>query len=351
MPTMMATFGGGIPLVDLDNGSAIPCGLVFQLPHQFRPSDIADGFGKAVVLDHILDCKALDAYDLVLAYELGRELVLVISSSIGNPFMKACHFETSLISILGTFFLLRMPSLRSCQFLFVFGKVLGVVIGLSLGGDDHAFESQIKPDHLWSHRQGFDLFFHQDRHKVTVGFIFGDGDGRRLGIFGQGTRPDDSERLLHLGKGEVCSIPLESRDRVLSRLQMAFLLEAGVIRSPLEEVTKGFIQMTKGLLRRNARYLIEPRGFRLLLEDGQGSRGVVIRNAPLLLIVGIGTQTQCPVIDVATTPKGPSKKSLLLVGRVDSILVCAFLFHSSHTITYCVKSQQRREGGIPPRHE
>ena len=73
MSTIETAFRGRVPLVNLDKGSAIPLRFVCELPHQLRPSDIANSFGKGVVLDHILDLQTLDTYNLVFAYDLGRE--------------------------------------------------------------------------------------------------------------------------------------------------------------------------------------------------------------------------------------------------------------------------------------
>src|SRR5438067_5880392 len=110
MTAIKATFGGRVKLVDFDKGSSIPCGFVFQLPHKLRPSHIRDGFSKAMVLDHIFDLQALHTHDLVLTYDLSRELVLVVTPSIGNTSMDTSDFETGFCSILRAFFLLCMPS-------------------------------------------------------------------------------------------------------------------------------------------------------------------------------------------------------------------------------------------------
>jgi hypothetical protein len=45
----------GVELVNLDKDSSIPVGFVFQLSNELTPAYITDGFGKAMVLDHILD--------------------------------------------------------------------------------------------------------------------------------------------------------------------------------------------------------------------------------------------------------------------------------------------------------
>src|SRR6184192_3997285 len=75
MTTIETALRGRIPLVNLDKGTSIPLSFVFELSHKLAPSHIRDGLSETVVFDHILDLKTLDAYDLVLTYDLGRELV------------------------------------------------------------------------------------------------------------------------------------------------------------------------------------------------------------------------------------------------------------------------------------
>ena len=74
MSTVKAAFGRGIPLVDLDEVSAIPCCLVFQLGHKLTPTHVTDSLGQTVVFDHVLDCQRLDTDRLVFTDQTCREL-------------------------------------------------------------------------------------------------------------------------------------------------------------------------------------------------------------------------------------------------------------------------------------
>src|SRR5713226_722549 len=113
MTTVVTPPRGWVELVNLDEGTPVPLGLVVQLAHKFAPAHITDGLGEAVVLNHVLDLQALDTYDLVLAYELRRELVLVISASISNTCMDFGHLATCLLTALGAFVLLGKPTLST----------------------------------------------------------------------------------------------------------------------------------------------------------------------------------------------------------------------------------------------
>src|SRR6266516_3103765 len=176
MSTVKAAFGRGVPLVNLDKGTSIPCSFVLKLSDQFRPTDVTDGFRQRVVLDHVLDLQTLDADDLVFAYDASREFMLVVPSPIGNLFLDASHLQTSFCTVLRTFFLFCMTALCFCQLLCLFGEELRITVGLPIKSDDHRLQAQIQPNHLKNHFQWLDLFFYQDRDKITISFILNDRD-------------------------------------------------------------------------------------------------------------------------------------------------------------------------------
>src|ERR1700730_15808016 len=132
MTTSETALRGGIPLVNLDERSPIPLSFVCELPHKLTPSHIRDGFRKLVVLYHILDVKTLDAYALVLTYDLCRELVLRVTPSISYPGVDTSYFQLCLAPVLRALLLLGVPSLSFRQFLFILGKERGVSIAVSI---------------------------------------------------------------------------------------------------------------------------------------------------------------------------------------------------------------------------
>src|SRR6266516_8195945 len=185
----------------------------------------------------------------------------------------------------------------------------------------------------------FDLLFHQGGDKVAVGAIFGESDARRLTAFGKWARPVDIQRGLHPGKGKLFAIPRKGVGRKDSRLNAMFLVEGGILGTPFEEVPEGSVQMTKGLLKGNARYFRKPGGLFLLFEVGQHDCQLMIVEAFAALKESIGTCSQCPIIDVATTPESTSKHVSLLLSWVHPILVCFLLFHALHASRYVVNCQ------------
>jgi hypothetical protein len=47
------------PAINLDQGSSVPLGFVFELTNEFSPSHITHSFGKLGILDHVLVANTL----------------------------------------------------------------------------------------------------------------------------------------------------------------------------------------------------------------------------------------------------------------------------------------------------
>src|SRR5258706_4696516 len=325
MTTLKTAFGRGVELVNLDEGSSVPPGFVFQLTDKFSPSDITDGFSKAVVLYHILDLQTLHAYDLVLAYEFCGKFVLRVSSSIADTCVYLCYLTTGFVPVLGAFFLFRLPTLGLCQFLLIFGKELGIAVGLPITGNHHRLQAQVKPYLLLDHRKRLDVLFYEQRDKIASCRVFGDGHSSGLSTIRQGATPYDVEGLCHLRKHECLSIPFESRTGIGSGLFSMLLVELGILGTPLKEVAEGAVQVSQGLLRGDRRDLTEPYMLLLLLESSQALCGSLIGQALSILIVGIGALSKRPIIDVATTPEGTGKKMGLLFSWREPVFVRSLL--------------------------
>ena len=76
-----------------------------------------------------------------------------------------------------------------------------------------------------------------------------------------------------------------------------------------------------------------------MFQGGESSRGFMIADALALFVVGVATQPQCPVVDIAATPEGTGKNTLLFVGWIKPILVGFLLLHALHCSIYRVGYQ------------
>jgi len=304
-----------VPTVNLDQGSSVPFSFVLQLPDELTPTNITDSLGQCGVLDHVLNCQALDTHHLVFVDDAGTQLVLVVSSSVIDPCMDFGNFETSFGSVLRAFLFLSMPTLGLCQSLLILGKIARVAYAFSGGECDHGFDTEIESNHFVHHWQRFDLVLYQNGHEVAVGTIFGDRDRTRFGTFWKVSVPMDIQGSIHLGKSQHRAIPLERIGGIGSRLIMPLFLERRVLGSTLKEIDKRPLQMPQSLLDGNGRDLHKPRI--PLLELGEhGSKIVVVEALPMLEI-GRLTDRESPIVDKADTAERLSQNAFLFIGRIE----------------------------------
>ena len=96
MSAVVAPFTARVPAIPANQGSAMPCRLVFQLAQELAPSRLGDRFGKAAVFLHVTDSKALHGDPLVLANDPTCERVEKIGTRIRYAHLDAGHLEPCL---------------------------------------------------------------------------------------------------------------------------------------------------------------------------------------------------------------------------------------------------------------
>ena len=94
------------------------------------------------------------------------------------------------------------------------------------------------------------------------------------------------------------------------------------MRSTLEEIDKGALQVTQALLQGDTGNLSKPGCLWLLFEAGERGGKITVREM-LAFLIGLAFAGQCPIVDPACTTKSPSKNLLLLVGWIASVAVGA----------------------------
>ena len=119
------------------HGPPIPGRLVLQLAEKFSPAHIGDTPGQVVIVQQVFDGQRLDTDHLVLADESGRQLVLKITTSVGDAGMDASDLLSSLLPILAALLLLGVAALGSRQILCFFGEDMFIARFLPRGERDH----------------------------------------------------------------------------------------------------------------------------------------------------------------------------------------------------------------------
>lgn len=97
---------------------------------------------------------------------------------------------------------------------------------------------------------------------------------------------------------------------------MSFLFECWVFSTTLEEVLKSRLLVSKNLLSRHTRNIIQKSKFRLFFHFSQFCIGLNIAYFCLALVILIGTPTQNVIIDKPHTAERLSKQFSLFIGWV-----------------------------------
>lgn len=134
-PAGGAQLAGRVEAVNHDDLFAIPGSLVLQLATELAPRCIADRLGQLMVLDHVFRGQVLDADDVVLADQLGGQLVLHVQPLVSDALMDTRNLDALLQVALAALCFSGQPALLFGELLFKFAEMLGVFELLAIGGD------------------------------------------------------------------------------------------------------------------------------------------------------------------------------------------------------------------------
>lgn len=88
-----AQLTGGIESSTNGYLSAVPAGLVFQLPPELIPAGIGNGSRQLVVLYHVPGCQILNTDDAVFPNQLRGQLMQHVLSLVGDTFVEPSHLK------------------------------------------------------------------------------------------------------------------------------------------------------------------------------------------------------------------------------------------------------------------
>ena len=182
--------------------------------------------------------------------------------------------------------------------------------------------------------------------EVPARGISADRDGRDFRGLRNLARPADGQRRIHLRQLEGVSIPLESAGGVLRRLWAILALELRVAGAFGKEVGKRRLQMSQGLLNRNAGDLVKPRMFRCFLQGRQRGGSLVVAHALLPLHPCVSAQTQHVVVGKTCAAERSGKDQFLLGRWVKPESVGALNVHSHIISKSCKDSKLKGVVGL-----
>jgi hypothetical protein len=336
MTTMATALRTGEPLINFDQGAAIPLSLIFQLSHQFAPPSIADGQSQLTVFDHIFHGQRFHGDCLIFTNQPSRQLVQMVFATVGHLLVDFCHLASGLVSISRTLGLSSQRFLGTTQPLSVLGKWLGVGNLLPATQGDQATNPSIQPHRLLSRRQGQIPGVIKPQTDVPLPRgSQANGDGRGSNAVRQRPRPTNRQGFRRLSQEYLAILPPKSRLGELSATAIPLLLEIRIFRSTRREVSEGRLQMPQSLLQRNAAHLIQKLEVILLFPPCQHGRGLGIPHPLLPLIPSLSPFCQRSVVHQTHAAQRPSQQAVLLGSWVKTVAVGFFsscrLFQSCFT--------------------
>src|SRR5271166_2261594 len=330
--------------VDLDHGSSVLLGFVGELPGDLMPTTVANGFSKATVGHHVAHRQILKVNRLVLANDLSGCFMRKIFPGIVNLCVKLGDFLLRLFPIGRSFLFIGKTALQKRKPVFIFCGVSRIANSRPVRKGHRAVNTKVHAHASGGLRLFFNRFIQAKRNEVSARPV--PTQRHRGGFRGEVSAPLHLEPP-HFGNRQalIGSIPLETGSSVLGRLLLIFALECGVLGCLHEEIGKRSLEMSKGLLNRNARYLVKPLGFFGFFKFGQRGAGLAVVD-PFALVPGVGSQPKSPIVDVPYATERLSQDSFLFSCRVNAKTVTAK--HALHISIVICKINSKPFRGILP---
>ena len=133
-------------LPNSDDYLSVALRLRGELSEEFTPCGIPDTFCQFMIFHHILGGEAFHADDVVLPHNLSRQLLLVVSSHVGDMLLKTGDPQASLLAVLASLLLSGKLPLKASELLLTLSEVLGVFVFISIAGDSKILDTEVQTD-------------------------------------------------------------------------------------------------------------------------------------------------------------------------------------------------------------
>lgn len=219
-----------------------------------------------MVLNQIFDRQVFNYYHLVFTYQLSRQLMEKVFSTVTNSRVYPCYFLPLFVSIVRSFLFARQRFLDLLKFGVQLFKVLGIDNFVSIASSNQAGYTHIETNSFIGQWQWVNGLIYKQGNVPAATSIQLDSYCGWVASLGQLSTPANRQCFTALGKPNLPVLPLKSRFSKLSacskayrrsppvklaRAEFMLFLEIGVFCSSCKEVAKCFLQMSKSLLQRH----------------------------------------------------------------------------------------------------
>ena len=270
-------------------------------------------FGKIVILYHPGHVQSFDIDRLVLADDLRREFLKHVSSGIADSGVQSGYSESGFLSIITVLDFTRQTALQDPQSLFALNKWARVFDLLAVASRGQRLDADIYADFGFSLFERLDVGFNEDADKMASASIPADRQVDDFGVIRQRPAPYNVEWFVLLCQCDSAVSKGEGIAGVASRLAMTARFKFRILRSLLEEVREGRIEIKQRLLKNNR---TDPgkKGFlRLFFPLGEFQCSVVIADRFLLLLPGLAAKFEGLIVNKASAAESSGELSVLLI--------------------------------------
>jgi len=203
--------------------------------------------------------------------------------------------------------LLSFPELAAFRI-----EAFGVGNLLAIAQGNQAGHTQIYPNFTGAFWQWLNLDIHQQGNCPASSRRELHRNNRWSCTWWQFSTPGNRQGFRTLGKKDLPVSELEGRLGKLCAAAVAFLLEGGVFRPPVEEVRECFLKVSQSLLQWDTANLVEELQIFLLFPFGQHCRSIAVTDSLLLFVPSLCSHSKGAIVDqTSTAPKSVSTRFLV----------------------------------------
>ena len=330
--------------------SPIPSAFVSQHLTELSEAGATDMLGEVWILDHAPHVQVLDCQHVEPAHQIRGEFVQRVLPAVGDLGVQPRNFQPLAIPAPTSFDATGENPLQSCQPCGVAGSVARISNPLAVTQRGEPTDSQVNPDHASSlGERGLGWFIQTKTHEVAsipaLGYRAGSWLARETA-----TPLDVKPTNFGNCKVAVCRIPFECSCSIRGGLLAVLAGELWIGRSLGEEIGECSLQMSQGLLLRDAGSFTQPSELWIgAMFRPSRAAGIVVDR--LAVLEAVRSQAQCEVVGVAHTAELPRQLPRLAVCRVAP--ECHANFHLQESMFSCKICQMlistTEKAGLKPR--
>ena len=350
MPAGITTLGTWKEPVSNPQLASIPSALVVQHLPELSEAGAIDMLGELPILNHPAHVQVLNRNHVEPSHQIRCELVQRVLAAVGDLGVQSRHFQTLAIPAPTSFDATGENPLQSCQPCGVAGSVARISNPLAVTQRGEPTDSQVNPDHASSlGERGLGWFIQTKTHEVAsipaLGYRAGSWLARETA-----TPLDVKPTNFGNCKVAVCRIPFECSCSIRGGLLAVLAGELWIGRSLGEEIGECSLQMSQGLLLRDAGSFTQPSELWIgAMFRPSRAAGIVVDR--LAVLEAVRSQAQCEVVGVAHTAELPRQLPRLAVCRVAP--ECHANFHLQESMFSCKICQMlistTEKAGLKPR--